>query len=109
MLALAYFVRCPPLYGLPMLLAIIKARIINEQTGKAWGFGQLTVPKAAFASDKRSKLGTWINDNTFFEQGWYVDNKLAFSCPSEQACRAQAATDPVKKAAITQTENHLAD
>lgn len=77
--------------------------------GKAWGFGQLTVPKAAFASDKRSKLGTWINDNTFFEQGWYVDNKLAFSCPSEQACRAQAATDPVKKAAITQTENHLAD
>ena len=86
--------------------SVSKGSLIN---GRLWGFNTLTVPKSAYQLyiDKRSPLGKWINDNTFVEQGWYVDDKLIFVCQNEVDCKSQAKTDATKRQAIKKFEQKM--
>ena len=59
----------------------------------AWGFGHLTVPKAAFDDDKRAKNGVWQGD-IFVEKGWFYDNKFKFPCDNHEHCLDVAASNP---------------
>lgn len=79
--------------------------------GKRWGFATLTVPKSAYQryADKRSPLGKWMNDNTFVEQGWFVDDKLVFSCQDETACRNMAKVDSLKQESIDNVDQQMSE
>lgn len=64
--------------------------------GKAWGFGHLTAPRAAYDDDKRAKNGIWQGD-TFVEKGWFYDNKFKFPCDSIEDCIKIAQGDTTKQ------------
>ena len=75
------------------------------QDGKAWGFGHLTAPRAAFDIDKRAKNGVWQGD-TFVEKGWFYDNKFKFPCDSTEHCKRIAAKDATKQAYLANSDDY---
>ncbi len=76
------------------------------QEGKAWGFGHLTAPRAAYDDDKRAVNGVWQGD-TFVEKGWFYDNKFKFPCDSTADCKLVAAKDATKQAYLANSDNYV--
>ena len=57
---------------------------------KRSGFGTMTVPRIAYKTEARSKLGSW-NGEIFVEKGYFDDGKLQFLCASSQNCKQEQA------------------
>ena len=57
---------------------------------KRSGFGTMTVPRIAYKTEARSKLGSW-NGEIFVEKGYFDDGTLQFLCTSPQNCKQEQA------------------